>query len=92
VDPDPGTAGALKQLHGTLERYAGWLDRERSSMLVKADVKALGAALDACSDPSPLLQTLEINIARLPGGEMRKMLRVAAGEMRRALAQHSGQA
>jgi hypothetical protein len=86
-DAVPGTTNALKQLHGTLERYAGWLDRERSSMLVRADVRALGAAIDACADPSSLLHTLETNIARLPGGEMRKMLRVAAGEMRRALAQ-----
>ena len=87
----PGTTDALKQLHGTLERYAGWLDRERPSMLVKADVRALGAAIDACVDPSQVLHTLETNIARLPGGEMRKMLRVAAGEMRRALAQAHAQ-
>ncbi len=86
MDPVPGNSAALKQLHETLERYAGWLDRERASMLVKADVKALGAAIDARADPLLLLQALDNNIARLPGGEMRKMLRVAAGEMRRALA------
>jgi len=33
----------------------------------------------------PLLHALDANLARLPGGEMRKMLRVAASEMRRAL-------
>jgi hypothetical protein len=35
----------------------------------------------------PRLHALEANIARLPSGEMRKMLRVAASEMRRALAE-----
>ena len=83
---DPGNADALKALHGTLQRYAGWLDRERASVMVRADVRALGAAIDACADPSPLLQALETDIARLPSGELRKMLRVAAGQMRRALA------
>lgn len=83
---ETGTAEALKQLYSTLQRYAGWLDRERTSMMVRADVKALGAAIDTCADPSPLLQVLDTNIARLPGGDLRKMLRVAAGQMRRALA------
>jgi hypothetical protein len=82
VDP-----GELKQLYDTLQRYAGWLDRERTSVMVRAAVQALGAAMDTGADPSPLLQTLEANIARLPSGELRKMLRVGAGEMRRALAE-----
>jgi len=82
VDPD-----ALKQLYGTLQRYAGWLDRERTSVMVRADVQALGIAIDARVDPSPLLQALDTNIARLPSGELRKMLRVAAGQVRLALAE-----
>jgi hypothetical protein len=81
------TADALQQLYDTLQRYAGWLDRERPSVMVRADVRALGAAIATCADPLPLLQSLDINIARLPGGELRKMLRVAAGQMRRALAE-----
>jgi hypothetical protein len=84
---DAAASDTLKQLFGTLERYAGWLDRERSSVLVRADVKALGVAIDTCADPSPLLQALDTNIARLPSGELRKMLRGAAGQMRRALAE-----
>jgi len=84
---DPGSAEALKQLYSTLQRYAGWLDRERASVMVRADVQALGTVIDACADPSPLLQALDTNIARLPSGEVRKMLRVAAGQMRRALAE-----
>ena len=78
---------ALKQLHNTLQRYAGWLNRERTAVLVRADVEALGAAINTCADPWPLLQALDANIARLPSGELRKMLRLAAGEMRRALAE-----
>lgn len=79
--------GVLKQLYDTLQRYAGWLDRERTSAMVRADVQALGAAIDARTDPSPSLQSLDTNIARLPSGDLRKMLRVTAGHMRRALAE-----
>ena len=83
----PGCAEALKPLYDTLQRYAGWLDRERTSVMVRADVEALGAAIKTCADLLPLLQALDSNIARLPSGELRKMLRVAASEMRRALAE-----
>ena len=91
---DPGGSGssraessdALTELYSTLQRYAGWLDRERASVTVRADVQALGAAIAAHADPSVLLETLDTNIARLPGGELRKMLRVTAGRVRRALA------
>ena len=84
---DVGHAESLKQLHSTLQRYAGWLDRERASVTVRADVQALGAAIEAGADASPLLESLDTNIARLPSGELRKMLRVAAVQMRRALAE-----
>ena len=88
MDPDSlrGT-DALQRLYATLQRYAGWLDRERTSVMVRADVQALGAAIETCADPSPLLQSLDMNIARWPSGEFRKMLRVAASQMRRALAE-----
>lgn len=76
---------ALQQLYGTLQRYAGWLDRERMSVTVRADIVALGTALDTCADPSELLQTLDTNIARLPSGDMRKMLRNTARQLRQAL-------
>lgn len=78
---------AVKQLYDSLQRYAGWLNRERTSVVVRADVQALGAAIDTCADPSPLLQALDTNIKRLPSGELRKMLRAAVGQMRHALAE-----
>ena len=53
--------------------------------MVRADVQALGVAIEACTDTSPLLQALDTNIGRLPSGDLRKMLRVVAGQMRRAL-------
>ena len=84
---DPGNAEALQPLYDTLQRYAGWLDRARTSVMVRADVQALRAAIDTDADPSPLLHALETNIARLPRGELRAMLRVAAGRMRRAFTQ-----
>jgi hypothetical protein len=83
----PGNAEVLTQLYDTLQRYAGWLDRARTSVMVRADVQALRAAIDTDADPSPLLHALETNIARLPSGELRTMLRVAEGQMRRALAE-----
>jgi hypothetical protein len=83
---DPVLVEALKQPYETLQRYAGWLDRERTCGLVRADVQALGAAIETDADPSALLQSLDVNIGRLPGGDLRKMLRIAAGEMRRMLA------
>jgi len=83
----PERAEALKPLCDRLQRYAGWLDRERTSVTVRADVEALGVAINTCADPFPLLHALETNIARLPSGELRKMLRVAASEMRRSLAE-----
>ena len=76
---------ALKSVYLSLQRYAGWLDRDRASVIVRADVQALGAAIDSGADTSVLLQALDANIARLPGGDMRKMLRVTAGQIRRAL-------
>ena len=81
----PERAEALKPLYDRLQRYAGWLDRERTAVMVRADVEALGAAINTCADPWPLLHALDTNIARLPSGAMRKMLRVAASEVRRAL-------
>jgi hypothetical protein len=83
----PERVEALKPLYDTLQRYAGWLDRERTSVMVRADVEALGTVINMCADPWPLLQALETNIARLPSGELRKLLRVAASQMRRALAE-----
>ena len=83
----PGCAEALKPLYDTLQRYAGWLDRARTSVTVRADVEALGTAINTCADPWPPLQALDTNIARLPSGELRTLLRVAASEMRRALAE-----
>ena len=58
-----------------LERYAGWLGKDRASIAVRADVHALGAALDVGTDTSPLLLILTRDIGRLPSGDLRKMLR-----------------
>jgi len=76
---------ALKSSYLALQRYAGWLDRNRSSAAVQTDVQALGAGIDAGGDASALLSALDASIARLPGGDMRKMLRATAARFRRAL-------
>jgi hypothetical protein len=53
--------------------------------MVRADVQALGVPIEACTGTSAVFQALDTNIARLPGGDLRKMLRVAAGKVSSAL-------
>jgi hypothetical protein len=80
VSTAPGEAlmGPLSQL----DRYAGWLAKDHVSVAVRADVAALGAAIEANTDTSLLLFTLDKDLGRLPGGDIRKMLRKALGEVR----------
>ena len=83
--PATGTREALRRPFSDLERYAGWLARDHVSAVVRADVHALGAALHEGHDTSVLLLTLDRNIGRLPGGDIRKMLRTTLGKIRTAL-------
>jgi hypothetical protein len=87
---------ALTRPLSELGRYAGWLAKDHVSVAVRADVQALGAAMDAGSDTSQLLLTLDNHIGRLPRGDMRKMLLKALGELRAglgpgAIAAHDGE-
>ena len=87
-EPEPRptrTPEALKRPLFELGRYAGWLAKDHVSITVRADVQALGAAMDAGTETSALLLTLDKDIGRLPGGDMRKMLRKALGEIRAVL-------
>jgi hypothetical protein len=76
---------ALKCSLSQLERYAGWLAKDYVSVAVRADVHALGAAMDVGSDTSLLLLTLDKDIGRLPSGDIREMLRKAVGDIRAVL-------
>jgi hypothetical protein len=76
---------AIKPLYDTLHRYAGWLDRDRTSATVRADVAALGIAFNTNGDPLPHLTALDTSIMRLPGGALRTMLRQTSGQIRRAV-------
>jgi hypothetical protein len=78
----------LRPLYDALHRYAGWLNRERPSVTVRADVQALGIAIDTRADLTPLLHTLDADLARLPSGDLRKMLRAASQKLRSAVAEH----
>jgi hypothetical protein len=80
----------LKPLYETLHRYAGWLDRQRASVTVRADVQAIGTAIESCVDPTPLLLALDQDLARLPSGALRKMLRVASARIRQTVADQYG--
>jgi hypothetical protein len=68
-----------------LERYAGWLGKDQVSIAVRADVKALGAAMDAGGETSLLLFTLDKNVGRLPSGDVRKIVRKALTQIRAVL-------
>lgn len=75
----------LRVLYDAIHRYAGWLDRDRASVTVRSDVQALGVAIDTGADPMPLLQTLDADLARLHGGDLRTMLRAASKKLRCAV-------
>ena len=75
-------AEALRGLLSELQRYAGWLAKDRASIAVRAGVQALGAAMDTGNDTSLLLLALDKDIGRLPSGGIRTMLRRALGEIR----------
>ena len=83
--------GSLKPLFEPLDRYAGWLDRERTSVQVRARVQAIGVAIDALDDPTSMIEMLDGDLARLPGGEVRKMLRKASAALRRAVVIQRGE-
>ncbi len=75
----------LERPFSELERYAGWLGKDHVSIAVRADVHALGAAIDVGTETSPLLAILDKDIGRLPGGDLRKMLQKALGQLRAVL-------
>jgi len=77
----------LKPLYDSLQRYAGWLDRERQSVAVRNDVLAIGIALETGVNPGTLLLTLDADLKRLPSSEVRKMLKAASARIHRVLAE-----
>ena len=79
----PGDTPDVKALFEALCRYAGWLNRERPSRLVRTDVESLGTAIETHADPQPHLEKLEANLAQLPGGEVRTMIRKTVAQLRR---------
>ncbi len=83
----PADPEAFRRPLSEVSKYAGWLSKNHVSTAVRADVEALSAALDAGHEPSLLLLTLSTNVARLPGGGIRTMLKKAVDEVRSALAE-----
>ena len=76
---------ALAQPLSELSRFAGWLSKDQPSVAVRAGVHALSVAIDSGHDTSVLMVTLDKSLARLPSGEIRKMLRKALARIRVAL-------
>ena len=54
---------------------------------MRADVQALGVGIDARGDALVYLQALDLNLARLPNGDIRRLLRDASAKLRRAVEQ-----
>jgi hypothetical protein len=63
--------GEVKQLDDALQRYAGWLDRERTYGNGPAAVHALGAAIDTGVDPCRRYKH-SMPTLRLPSGAAEK--------------------
>lgn len=80
----PGDRPDVKTLYEALDRYAGWLNRERHARLLRTDVESLGTAIETNSDPRRHLEQLEAKIAQLPGGEVRTMIRRVLAQLRQA--------
>ena len=78
-------ADAIRRLMSDLQRYAGWLAKDRASVAVRVDVQALGAAMDTGNETLLWLVTLDKDIGRLPSGDLRTMLRKTLGKIRTAL-------
>ena len=76
---------AITPLYHALQRYAGWLDRARPSVDVRADVVTLGTAIANGGELASLLGGLDASIGRLPTGPLRTMLRTTAADFRRAV-------
>ena len=66
---DPGDADTERPF-SQLERYAGWLARDHVSVAVRADVQALGAAMNVGHDTSLELLKLDQDINRMPSGDI----------------------
>jgi hypothetical protein len=82
---EDATREALAGPLAELSRFSGWLAKGHVSTAVRADVQALSAAIDAGHDTSLLMLTLDKDLVRLPGGDIRNMLRRSLGHVRVAL-------
>ncbi len=85
-EPGHADADALQRLVADAQRYAGWLAKDHASLAVRASVQHLAAAIGTTTDTSPLIDTLDHDLRRLPSGGIRKMLRQALEEIRTRLA------
>lgn len=76
-------ADALRRLLSELQRYSGWLAKDHASAAVRADVQALGAAMDTGNDTSlGYCCAPQGHRATAPAGGIRTMLQRALGEIR----------
>lgn len=85
AEAPPTSPDAVRNLYSELQRYAGWLGKDRASVTLRADLEALAAAIDVPDETLPLIAALEDNIRRLPSGAVRTMLKKTLDRFRMAV-------
>lgn len=68
-----------------LDKYAGWLGRGVEPRRVRESVKLLSALIESGGDSLTAMEALEIDIAKVPQGNVAVLLRKAVRGLRLAL-------
>lgn len=68
-----------------LDKYAGWLGRGVEPRRVREGVKLLSAVIESGSDSQSAMDALEIDIAKVPQGNVAVLLRKAFRGLRLAM-------
>lgn len=75
-----------------LDKYAGWLGKGVEARRVREDVRALGAALQNGSDTRSVMESLEIDIEKVPHSNVGVLVRKAVRGLRLAVGDGPGAA
>jgi hypothetical protein len=82
--PTPGyspTANVSRTL-ANLDKYAGWLGRGIEPRRVREDVQMISALIDSGCDIQSAVETLEIDIGKVPASHVGALLRKAVRGLR----------
>ena len=88
---DQSHTEAIGRLIGELEKYAGWLGKDRASTSVRTAVKALRPTTSTAGAMPTAAHLLQAEIDHLQPGSMRTLLRKTLSDLRLALRDGQGQ-